>query len=493
MKLNIIRNSDIFLKQMAEEISLIDCPILYLPLDIVISICEFLEDKDILRLGQTCTTFYEVTHHSIIWRFLSLNRWGFCNLKATPSCQHRWKTYYSHRRGVEVKMDAGKSGNYQVRTLRGHDDVISDSMYVSLGGEVEIDEFKPSNVVSASLDGSVRLWDVESKKCISLYKDAPPIKSIAAFPNSAVLIAGDGEGRLIQFKMPSLEIVKCLETNNPIISVQYFKSCYKGGVDWFISSHQDGSMLFWKDFENSENVDPFRTLHTGGYYPNAVNKEIKLSVLGDQSKAVLLAHNKDDMDVLDFAKLGSDCSDADCLITRLQFTDRLIDAGWVKGSKTPFFVCVEYSQICLFEVDNSKSPLTQWINPTDTFQVLGSSCLSMGPGLNFVVGLQSGEVHHYTIDAKSTIQLVIKFYNHTHVVHAVFATGYRVMSCSSDFSIRVYVWGKEGGKRVLESKYTLLGGSLALNPNPLFTRVVHDDVSCVGTNGKLLKVYVFQQ
>ena len=478
---------------MAMEVDLTECPILTLPLDIILDICEYLEDREVLRLGQTCASFYDVTQHSVIWRYLGLQRWGFCNIKTTPTCPYRWKIYYSKRRTVEVKMNAGKAGNYEVKTLRGHDDLITDSLYVKLGEENKIDNFQLSNVISGSSDGTVRLWDVESKKCISLCKIESPVRCLVTSPDSNEVIVGDEMGRLTRLNLPTLEIVRGVETNNPVISLQYTASSVKGECNLFISCHQDGSVLFWKDFENKESVDPYRTLYTGGYYPNSTKEQLKVLVNTNQTKVAIFAHDKDDIDVLDFAKITSECAEPECLITRLQLTSHALDAGWVKGSKTPLFICLEVNAICLFEIDNSKNPLSTWIHPINKYNHFGSSCLSMGPGREFVIGGNNGQVEQFTIDAKNTIQLVKEFSNHKSMVRAVFATGCRVMSCSNDFSIRVYVWKKEGGRRILESKYTLLGGSLAINACPLFTHVVHDDVSCVGTNGKLLKVYVFQE
>ena len=478
---------------MASETDFTECPILTLPLDIILDICEYLEDREVLRLGQTCAAFYDVTQHSVVWRYLSLQRWGFCNINTAPTCPNRWKMYYSNRRTVEVKMNAGKVGNFQVKTLRGHDDVITDSLYVKLGEETKIDNFQLSNVISGSSDGSVRMWDVENKKCISLCKIDSVVRCLVTSPDSREVIAGDEMGRLTRLKLPSLEIVRGVETNNPVISLQYIASCVKDICDLFISCHQDGSVLFWKDFAKIESSDPHRTLHTGGYYPHSAKEQLRVLVNPNQTKAVIFAHDKDDIDVLDFAKISSECTDPECLITRLQLTDHGLDAGWVKRSKTPLFICLEVNSICLFEIDNSKNPLHTWIHPINTYKDFIFNCLSMCPGRDFVVGGNHGQIQQFTITAENTIQLVRQFNDHKLMVRAVFATGCRVMSCSNDFSIRVYVWKKEGQQRVLESKYTLLGGSLAINASPQFSHVVHDDVSCVGTNGKLLKVYVFQE
>ena len=471
------------------------CPILYLPLDIILSICEFLEDRDILYLGQTCYTLYDITQNSVVWRFLSLQRWGFCNINSTPNCPYRWKAYYSKRRKFEVKMDVGKSSSFQVKTLRGHEDLISDSLYVNLGGNTEIDSFQVSSILSAGRDGTVRLWDVDSKKCISVCEIASPVRSIVTSPDLTEVLAGDEMGRITRLKLPSLEVVTGLETDSPVLCLQYIVSCVKGGVHAFVSAHQDGSFRVWKDFENSETKEAFRTIHTGGYYPQSGKDQLKMIVNPNQTKAVIYACDKDDLDVIDFAKIYTQCSEQECLITRLQLTGHPAGTGWLKTAKTPLFVCASMNDISLFEIDNSKGPLATWIHPIARQQLINGICivcLSMAPGRDFVVGGRYGQIQQYTVDDKNVIQLLKEFHDHKGNVNAVFATSYRVMSCSNDFSIRVYAWKKEGGHKVLDSRYTLLGGSLSVNPYPNLTHVVHDQISCVGTNGKLLKVYVFQ-
>ena len=67
------------------------------------------------------------------------------------------------------------------------------------------------------------------------------------------------------------------------------------------------------------------------------------------------------------------------------------------------------------------------------------------------------------LDLKTGIQLQM-FHDHKGKVIDLFGDRFRVLSCSSDFSIRVYRWVGLGGaskNASLESRYTLLGGSVA--------------------------------
>ncbi len=67
--------------------------------------------------------------------------------------------------------------------------------------------------------------------------------------------------------------------------------------------------------------------------------------------------------------------------------------------------------------------------------------------------------------------------------------GYRVLTCSKDFSIRVYSWVKEGGAKPsykLSSRYQLLGGSIALK-----TQLVPAYMLCVHTHIRLHEDFFF--
>lgn len=81
---------------------------------------------------------------------------------------------------------------------------------------------------------------------------------------------------------------------------------------------------------------------------------------------------------------------------------------------------------------------------------------------------------------------------HDKEVTDICADGVRVVSCSKDFSIRVYRWKEEtisGFK--LESLYTLLGGSVAHKNHDGFWKVICTPTSCLGVCGNQIKIYTF--
>ena len=83
-------------------------------------------------------------------------------------------------------------------------------------------------------------------------------------------------------------------------------------------------------------------------------------------------------------------------------------------------------------------------------------CMKMANGL-LVTGDGAGCIR--VLDLKSGQQLQV-FQDHKGRVTDLFGDRFRVLSCSSDFSIRVYRWLQVDNAAQLESRYTLLGGSV---------------------------------
>lgn len=83
------------------------------------------------------------------------------------------------------------------------------------------------------------------------------------------------------------------------------------------------------------------------------------------------------------------------------------------------------------------------------------------------------------------------FVDHNSMITDIYADAFKMMSCSRDFSIRVYSWSSKNGNDALDSKYTLLGGSLQRAGNG-FEKIVCDYTTCVGMANDVMKAYSFQ-
>ncbi len=87
---------------------------------------------------------------------------------------------------VEVWQIGREGGNHRIRTLHGH------ALWVSAVA------FGPGNLlVSTSYNGKVRLWNVESGRCLRTFQGYSNVVSALAFsPNGKLLVHGDDNGML---------------------------------------------------------------------------------------------------------------------------------------------------------------------------------------------------------------------------------------------------------------------------------------------------------
>eukprot|EP00058_Branchiostoma_floridae_P009147 XP_002594635.1 hypothetical protein BRAFLDRAFT_77615 [Branchiostoma floridae] len=110
---------------------------------------------------------------------------------------------------------------------------------------------------------------------------------------------------------------------------------------------------------------------------------------------------------------------------------------------------------------------------------------------NMLVSASTQDVHLKTWSLQNDGSLTEEktYTDHQGPVTGIHVDHYKAVSCSDDFSIRVYQWGREGGRTILDSKYTLLGGSLQRASG--FQSVLSDYTSCVGISGNVLKAYTF--
>ncbi|KAL5468705.1 hypothetical protein EMCRGX_G029814 [Ephydatia muelleri] len=106
-----------------------------------------------------------------------------------------------------------------------------------------------------------------------------------------------------------------------------------------------------------------------------------------------------------------------------------------------------------------------------------------------LAGDSSGNVHILDPTNGNCLQVFSKP-PHVSMVTDICADGERVISCSKDFSIRVYRWTQDNTTQ-LESLYTLLGGSVAHKKHDGFWKVLCTQSCCLGICGNQIKVYTF--
>lgn len=127
---------------------------------------------------------------------------------------------------------------------------------------------------------------------------------------------------------------------------------------------------------------------------------------------------------------------------------------WDLGSHLDALVRAKRS---LYDQKNIYSPVRTIANEVPPI------CMGVSNGL-LITG--DGNGHLRVLDVKNGTRLQV-FQDHRGSITDLHVDRFRVLSCSTDFSIRVYRWGEgnrgtSGAPAQLESRYTLLGGSVAL-------------------------------
>ncbi|XP_019856634.1 PREDICTED: uncharacterized protein LOC109585121 [Amphimedon queenslandica] len=84
---------------------------------------------------------------------------------------------------------------------------------------------------------------------------------------------------------------------------------------------------------------------------------------------------------------------------------------------------------------------------------------------------------------------VESFTDHKDTITDIYADSYRVLTCSKDYSIRVYRWSNN----TLLSLYQLLGGSIAHKTHDGFHKVLCSSGTCIGVAGNIIKLYNFNE
>ena len=129
---------------------------------------------------------------------------------------------------------------------------------------------------------------------------------------------------------------------------------------------------------------------------------------------------------------------------------------WDLGSHIDALVRAKRS---LYDQSNVYSPVRTIANEAPPV------CMGVANEL-LITGDRDG--HLRVLDVKKNGTPLQKFQNHRGSITDLHVDRFRVLSCSTDFSIRVYRWRWERGGETcgapaqLESRYTLLGGSIAL-------------------------------
>ncbi|KPP67765.1 hypothetical protein Z043_113605 [Scleropages formosus] len=425
---------------------------------------------------------------------MCLHRWSFCNIAQFASGNGRlsWKSYYLRRSMLELKMKTGRSSSdYTCKSLRGHTgSVVGFAYLVENSQHSEFWNASPV-VCSASSDGTVRAWNVqtgaqlwsspvqssltgivvEPKHKVVFTSDSTGVikawdgctgQEVASFPTDAsrckllsysfedqfVLFVGTGGGALYSLTAPALSLI-----SRQLVCDSFSLNLLVSSLDnkWILAATTEGFDFNPKVFSIQSLVCPTDDEPLLSQ-PLPVSGCLAAVFLPSDPAKVALVHRNED---------------------------------WSSKTVSVFEVVLKKSkyktEVLVNQVETFVLQLDRW-SPDILLRAQGSSTLVFAVGNLLKV---------YTLKGA----LLASFEDHTQPIASLCVDNFRVVTASRDLSLRVLTWKKDPhGGVSLESRFHLLGGSHTMARG--FTNVACDYASIVAsvesTSGKdILKAYSF--
>ena len=403
--------------------------------------------------------------------------------------ERTWQKYFIARSKIETGVATGRPGqDYVCKTLRGHKDQVTDMVFVTTN-DIYNEELIENNaspiVASCSQDKSVCLWNVREGK--SLWKKQSHESSVARLtmlPLDALMASGDAEGGIKLWDVKTEQDTPLQGSHSAVITSMFCGKDVIGqgkdstGSHLLIVGFRDGYVKIW---DTRLTASPQYELTC----PFGLN-HMKL-----QSDHLLATASKFEstVKIFDIRYLAPECWKHPELTTLQHPSDATVTClTWVPGKQNQLLVGYNNGDIILWNsVSGQQIHCFQGHRrEVSCVQVLGSTVVSAG--------------HDHTVRLwdLNSLKALQTHTDHMGPVTDLYVDAYRVMSCSRDYSIRTYCWSKDvrsssqpDSLTVLNSKYTLLGGSLQRAGNG-FEKVVCDYSTCIGRANDVLKAYSFQ-
>lgn len=369
--------------------------------------------------------------------------------------------------------------------MRGHSGMVTDAVYVT-GNDIYNEDLVSQDshpiIASCSMDKSVSLWDArEGKNIWKKNVHETPVKLLAVVTHNALLASGDQGGTVRLWDIRTGQNTE-LKDNHPggvtaITSRQNIfgqsKEDKKSGLLYV--GCREGHVKLW---DVRTTAEPLHVLQCN----------FGLDQIHFQTDHILAVSSPFDgtIQLFDIRNLSSEFKNpllgnlshpngegVTCLSV-LPSNKKVLAAGYCNG------------EILLWDTVGRKE--------LHRFHHQGEISALSSFGSMLISTSQDNTMNLWSTDTFEHLQM---FEDHRGPITGLYVDAYRVMTCSRDFSIRVYRWlhydlsVKETGRKKLESRYTLLGGSLQRAGNG-FEKIICDFSSCVGLANDVLKAYSFQ-
>ena len=393
------------------------------------------------------------------------------------------------RNKIDNGVVTGRPGkDYVCKTLRGHKIQIADTIFVTsndIYNEEIIDKTSYPVAASCGHDKCVCLWNLQEGKNIwSRQTHESPVTSLALVSADALMVSGDQGGGVKLWDIETGQDTAMQGSSSASVTAML------SGVDIIgqekgklhtplvFVGFRDGYVKMW-DIRSTEKPQYELSCPYGLSYMKLKQDHILATSFKFESF----------VKVFDIRFLASDCFKRPDLHT-LQHPSNaeVCCVSWVSGMQNLLVTAYNNGDIILWNADKGEQIhcFSGHAGNVSCVSVLGSTVVSGG---------RDCTLRLWDLNSLEAVQT---HSDHQGPVTDFYVDAYRVMTCSRDYSIRTYKWCKSKspvestkGTNTLESKYTLLGGSLQRAGNG-FEKVICDYSTCVGMANDVLKAYSFQ-
>ncbi|XP_031554364.1 F-box/WD repeat-containing protein 7-like [Actinia tenebrosa] len=460
--------------------------------DDVVNILSYLSPQDLVNASKVCRLWNEAANTASLWKRHCLQRWSFCNLNITPG-EKTWNRYYVTRCKIDQGAATGRPGlDYVCKTLRGHKGIVNDAIFVTTNDiydENIIDKQASPVVASCGRDKMVSLWNAHEGKSVWKNCDAheTSVSSLALIKPETSFASGDQQGVVNIWDVTTGQNIKLQETHSSEVT----RLCC--GPDVFGSSKEvtgqsllyvasrSGSVKLWdiRDTTKAQHVID-TSIH------NLTMMKLKGSYTLVLSGKGSLFQDMQAIKVYDIRNLATNSFRGPDIFSLDSPLDNITTMSWIPSHPNQLVAGYTSGSIRIWDITNGQTINTfkPHLGAVTALSAVGSKLISAG---------KECCLHLWHLEKNKSID---SFMDHNSEITDVYADAFKVMSCSRDFSIRVYSWvDKTDGEgkcvRSLDSRYTLLGGSLQRAGNG-FEKIICDYTTCVGMANDVLKAYSFQ-
>ena len=382
------------------------------------------------------------------------------------------------RNKIETGVATGRPGqDYVCKTLRGHKGQITDAIFVT-SNDVYNEEIIEKNVypivASCSQDKSVCVWNVREGR--SLWKKQSHESSVACltvFSNNTLMASGDVGGNIKLWDINTEQASPLQGSHSAVVTSMV---CGKdvigqerGGDQLLFVGFRDGYVKMW---------DPRQTLSP--QYELTCSFGLNCVKLQSDHLMAVASKSESTIKIFDIRHLAPDCWKSPEMQILQHPSDSVVTCfSWVHGKQNQIIAGFNNGDVILWNTDTRQQIhcFQGHIGEVSCINTRGSTLVTAG--------------HDHTVRLwdLNSLEALQTHTSHEGPITGLYIDSYRVISCSRDYSIRTYCWSKSSNN--LDSKYTLLGGSLQRAGNG-FEKVLCDYSTCVGMANDVLKAYSFQ-